>query len=782
MCGILGVFNAEDTVSLETIVAHLKHRGPDEQFHSQKTTKYGYVSFGATRLAIVNTQRSFKPNTDANIIVLLNGEIWNYKSLAHQLTLNSETVSEQEVILTAYQKWGPKFAEHLDGMYAIAIIDLDKKKFVLVRDPVGIKPLFYMTFQQGFAFASDMKSLVQMKMKRFTNLNYPYFLNQYVFRYSDSHDTILPGIHEVPAATIITYSFKSKRTQTRAFNVTQLVADLPLIQCAKTFEAGLAQSLLKRCAHTDSKQIGLLLSGGVDSSLIAMMLRQLGVEGIVCFFVGSKKNPDYKWAKKIAEISHYPLYHLNFDIKEIMHSLPNICYHRPDALPGAHIYFAFKKIRQLFPEMKVVLCGEGADEVLAGYPVFTRASLYMEGIKKRLALSRSTTALAQKFLSLKDTTHTLPEAFSAVLSLANQDELIQNHLNPLDHFSMAQGIELRVPYLDLNLVHRISKDELMSQVINRNQKAWIKELLKKYAPTLGAAFYTRSKIAFPNVMTGFDAQMLTKLRPTLKQTLIFNDYWMLKPLSKFMVENCYTIYCRRQANSQLEDNAHHLPPLRNLSIHVSHEATHIRSSIQAAFPMSGDLRRDGFLLTLETFVSACNHIARKALSPPHLLRQFVLYAHRDKSGLDDFGKALLRYEYRMTCITEFPGFHLNRTYRSTKISHASNTLKPDSGIRIKKFKYDFVSLANQYHKVTSVHIPSYKTETWIAFHPEALDFSNKILKISEAAAHLCRVYCPSKNTSQIRQAMRHVLPEGTMVTHDALMSFVDVLKKKELIY
>ncbi|MBG90611.1 MAG: asparagine synthase (glutamine-hydrolyzing) [Actinobacteria bacterium] len=705
MCGIVGIFNAEKNHSLQNVVDGLKHRGPDEQFHIQKTTKYGYAAFGTTRLAIVNRQMTIKPNVNSKKMVILNGEIWNYKALQNKLELGEKAVSEQTVILAAYNKWGTAFTQYIDGMYAIAIIDLDNNQFVLARDPMGIKPLFYMKFKEGFAFASDIKSLVQMKIKPIKTLNHAYFLNNFAFKFSDSHDTILPSIHELPASTVMTYAFESMEIKMMGFDVKKIIEGLSTIKESKTFEKRLSQSILKQCMHSDATTIGLLLSGGVDSSLIAILARKLKIKNIVCFFVGSKESPDYKWAKKVAKIAHYQFHQIHIETDEVIENISDICYHRPGSHPGSHIYLAFKKIHELFPEMKVVLCGEGADEILGGYPIFRKSFEYINRIKEKLILSGSNTTLAQKFWSLAKDINTSQQAISVLFSLMGKEALLQSHLTPFDHFSMAHGIEVRVPYLDISLAHKIPKKEILSHVINNTQKCWIKDLLMKNAPSLDETFYTRKKTGFPNVITNIENKMIKKLYFNYEQKINLDENWMLNPLSKIWVENCYMLYCTHKAKKidLLKEHMQRTNQLTNTNICKFNpidpppysDKDQVHNSIKSGFPLSANLRTKSFFLILNKFVNT-NKEKNNEIIPHHLFKRFVVYAHRQKNILDSFGKDLLRYEYYTTCITNFPGFQTHKPANGLKKPKSPDRFEINPHVKVKKFNYDFAAIQEQF--------------------------------------------------------------------------------------
>jgi asparagine synthase (glutamine-hydrolysing) len=202
MCGITGFISSELTKShLIKMTEAIKHRGPDAEgyFYDEDL----HVGLGHRRLSILDLSvDANQPMTShgKRYIMVYNGEVYNYKEIATQLGLSLNTSSDSEVILEAFVKWGDEFVQQLNGMFAIAIYDLQEKQLKLFRDRLGIKPLYYFFQDNCFAFASEIKSLHHLGIK--FNINHQAVANYFYIGYPPQNSTVFKEIQQLPAGSI----------------------------------------------------------------------------------------------------------------------------------------------------------------------------------------------------------------------------------------------------------------------------------------------------------------------------------------------------------------------------------------------------------------------------------------------------------------------------------------------------------------------------------------------------------------------------------------------------
>lgn len=381
MCGIAGVYFHPDQTQLELMLAELRHRGPDDEgiFVSEN------AAFGHTRLSIVDIAGGRQPivSDDGVRCIVFNGEIYNHQALRRELGGSFRTRTDTEVILRLYEQEGPECVARLDGMFAFAILDGDS--LFLARDPLGIKPLYYGTEGSRLYFASEAKALLG--------------------RAGD--------VREFPPGTWL----HSRLGQRRYFDLPkpgEPTMSAPRGTLADTLEAAVVKRLM------GDVPVGCFLSGGLDSSLIAALMRR-HVKELHTFAVGVPGSADLEHARQVAE--HLGTYHHECLVtpEEMLEHLPRIIRHLESfdaalvrsAIPN---YFVSGLARQ---HVKVVLSGEGADELFAGYD-------YLKQFPVGLPLEHELHGIT--------------------------DALHNTNLQRVDRMTMAHGLEGRVPFLDAALV------------------------------------------------------------------------------------------------------------------------------------------------------------------------------------------------------------------------------------------------------------------------------------------------------------------------------------------
>ncbi|HUF00147.1 MAG TPA: asparagine synthase B [Anaerolineales bacterium] len=386
MCGIAGVFQQPANQIVEKMVSSILHRGPD----GNGVVDVPNGTFGHTRLAILDVEGGHQPMGFKETSIVFNGEIYNYRELKRRYlsNLRVKTHSDTEVLLHLYRKFGPKFVIFLDGMFAFAI--QHKGEILLARDPIGIKPLYYGSDADGkhFFFASEIKALVGKveSIKEFP-AGYWYHSRLGWHKYYRLEETIRPyggtQSEALPAIKSTLRNAVSKR----------LLADVP---------------------------VGVSLSGGLDSSIVTALARE-ETEQLHSFAVGVEGSADLAAARQMSKYLDTLHHEYVYTTQDMVHALPDVLYYLESfdpslvrsAIPN---YFLAKLASE---HVKVMLTGEGADEIYAGYDYLARFEISEELQNEMLHITKA---------------------------------LHNTNLQRADRMSMAFGLEARVPFLDVQSI------------------------------------------------------------------------------------------------------------------------------------------------------------------------------------------------------------------------------------------------------------------------------------------------------------------------------------------
>jgi asparagine synthase (glutamine-hydrolysing) len=389
MCGIFGYFSASNKISAVQIRISLKalhHRGPDNSgvvcsdspnsefiIQNSKTLPDGRWSslLAHTRLSIIDlSEAANQPmcNEDGSVWVVYNGEIYNFNEIREDLTARGHSFksrTDSEVIVHGYEEWGIDVVQRFRGMFAFALFDQRKKKLILVRDRLGVKPLKYYFKGDTFIFASEIKSLMHLIPGK---LDFD-SLNRYLtLKYIPSPKTILEGVKKLSPSEILEFDINSGRVKTQSFWKPEFYpkSGLPFSEAKENFERLLTESVHMRTIS--DVPIGVYLSGGMDSSAIVAFMRKSGVDNINTFTIKFDR-PGYDesgFARTVAE--RFKTRHHEFQIPELtFNGLENIInsldepFGDPSYIPTYFLSsFASKHV-------KVILSGDGGDEILGGY-------------------------------------------------------------------------------------------------------------------------------------------------------------------------------------------------------------------------------------------------------------------------------------------------------------------------------------------------------------------------------------------------------------------------------
>ena len=389
MCGILAIIGkGKDEQLVKQLSKRMSHRGPDES--DLHVTENGHI-LSHERLSIIDLHSGKQPIKGTKTAWMIhNGEIYNHQELRNGILKDHtfKTKSDSEVIVHLYEEFGYDFLQHLDGDFAFVVIDGDD--YIAGRDPMGVKPLYYGMDERGrMYFASEMKPIAD-QCKTFS--------------------TFPPGHYYTPSTGFVKYYKPEYEDYTKA------TKELDLVEIRKTLTEATRKRLMS------DVPIGVLLSGGLDSSLTSSIASRLLKEQgktLHSFSIGLDADaPDAKAARKVAEFLGTEHHEIHFSVNQGIEILEKLIWHLEtydvtSIRASTPMYFLSKAITDL--GIKVVLSGEGADEIFGGYLYFRNAP---------------TTEDFQK-----ETIERVQKLFTADLLRA-------------DKSTMAHGLEARVPFLD----------------------------------------------------------------------------------------------------------------------------------------------------------------------------------------------------------------------------------------------------------------------------------------------------------------------------------------------
>jgi asparagine synthase (glutamine-hydrolysing) len=371
MCGIVGWINNTNEINKEhfqSMIESLRHRGPDAE--GVYISVNNQIAIGHTRLAFIDlTATSNQPlcNNKKNIWITFNGEIYNYLELKQELidSYSFNTNSDTEVLIAAYEIWGISFVKRLKGMFAIAILDERVNQLYLIRDRFGIKPLYYYISNNQLIFASELKAIIGSGVVNKT-IDYSSFADFFVYRYIPSPKTIWKNIYKVEPAHYI------------SIDITSLKYDMVeywelIYKSNKQYSNNLIHEvgeLLRKSVLEHTKAdvpIGAFLSGGYDSSALVSFMKNIG-ESPKTFSIGFENwdKSEHSFAKLVA--NHLQLEHESIVADQqsisLIDEMANV-YDEPIA--DISIIPTFMVAKLAGKSRKAVLSGEGADELFAGY-------------------------------------------------------------------------------------------------------------------------------------------------------------------------------------------------------------------------------------------------------------------------------------------------------------------------------------------------------------------------------------------------------------------------------
>ncbi|MDH1732437.1 N-acetylglutaminylglutamine amidotransferase [Pseudomonas chengduensis] len=476
MCGIAGELRFDrrpaDLAAVERITHHLAPRGPDAHgFHSQ-----GPIALGHRRLKIMDlAEASGQPmiDSDLGLSMVFNGAIYNYPELRAELeALGYRFFSggDTEVLLKGYHAWGEKLLPKLNGMFAFAVWERDKQSLFIARDRLGVKPLYMSRTGERLRFASSLPALLQggdiAKTLDAVALNH--YLNFHAV--VPAPRTILAGVEKLPPATWMRIDADGKVEQktwwTLQFGPQGEEVNYGLEEWRdRTLETMREAVAIRQRAAVD---VGVLLSGGVDSSMLVGLLREAGVENLLTFSIGfqdagGERGDEFQYSDLIAQRFGTQHHQLRIGEHEILEQLPQAFRAMSEPMVSHDCIAFYLLSREVAKHCKVVQSGQGADELFAGYHWYPQ----VDGADDAFAAYRAAffdrehdeyAACVQPAWLTGDMAgdfvrehFAMPGADAAVdkaLRLDSTVMLVDDPVKRVDNMTMAWGLEARTPFLD----------------------------------------------------------------------------------------------------------------------------------------------------------------------------------------------------------------------------------------------------------------------------------------------------------------------------------------------
>ncbi|AYY13657.1 N-acetylglutaminylglutamine amidotransferase [Actinobacteria bacterium YIM 96077] len=483
MCGLSGEYTFDgrhaDLAAVAQMCDAMVARGPDDY----GAFAHGPLAFGHRRLSIIDlTSHGHQPMVDSELglTIAFNGCIYNYKELREDLARAGYrffSTSDTEVVAKAYHRWGANFVDHFQGMFAVAIHERDTGRLILARDRLGIKPLYVTENSRRIRFASSLPALVRAGGVD-TDID-PVALHHYLSWHAvvPAPHTILKGVRKLPPATVRTIEPDGTSHDHTYWDLTA-VRDPQKAGWSETdWEEAILESLrvaVRRRLVADVP-VGVLLSGGLDSSLVVGLLAEEGQHGINTFSigfeaVGGEEGDEFKYSDVVAREFGTEHHQIRIPTERMLPALDDAIRAMSEPMVSHDAVAFFLLSEEVSKHVKVVQSGQGADEVFAGYhwyppllgagrddavDVYTRAFFDRDHAGMRDVVRpehRAGSPVSLEFVEEHMKRPGAETAVDAALRLDTQIMLVDDPVKRVDNMTMAWGLEARVPFLDHELV------------------------------------------------------------------------------------------------------------------------------------------------------------------------------------------------------------------------------------------------------------------------------------------------------------------------------------------
>ena len=538
MCGICG-FNFSDKNLITKMVSTLNHRGPDDSGYFLDDS----LSLGHSRLAIIDlTEKGRQPiyNEDESIWIIFNGEIYNFKEIKTRLMKQGHvfyTETDTEVIIHAYEEYGFECLDEFNGQFSFCIYDKNKDILFLARDRFGIKPLYYYQKNGIFIFASEIKAILKYNFERIINR---LALREYfTFRYTLAPNTILKDISKLEPSHYIQYNLKTHHFSNNKYFTLNVIEN-------KSYSPKHVGIELFRLLNNSVKQrmvadvpVCCFLSGGIDSSIITGLASKYN-DDIHTFSAGFETSDEFKYAKIVSEFFNTNHHELMITNDDILNNIDKMMYHMDEPIGDAAFFPTLLLSELISKQFKVVLAGEGADELFGGYDKYKMflygrmLSYFLPKIKYRDETLRRLSNFSNKrgkhgyiesicafneeemykmkITPIRDNKMWLPygNTMQKMQIFDIKSVLTEDFFMKADKMSSAYGLEERVPYMDHNLVKFAINLPSKYKLYLWNEKYLLKKTFNHFLP----------KIIIKRRKRGYNAPIYSGGKGTTRNTFI----------------------------------------------------------------------------------------------------------------------------------------------------------------------------------------------------------------------------------------------------------------------
>ncbi|ABB43467.1 asparagine synthase (glutamine-hydrolysing) [Sulfurimonas denitrificans DSM 1251] len=549
MCGIIG--STEINFNHNEVLNSLKHRGEDYQNYIIQNEMF----FAHTRLSIIDLdEEANQPMIFDEITLVFNGEIYNYKELIKEFSLECVTKSDSEVLIRLYQKFGFDFLNSLEGMFAFCIYDKEKNLFFCARDRFGKKPLYYYCEKGKFYFASEIKAILKM-LKTTPKLNEEALWQYLALQSPQGENTFYSGVKKLPASSYLLHQNSDIKVSTYYSLADIKITHYDEKQILKDVEKLLNDAVQKRLVG--DVEVATLLSGGLDSSFITALYAKKSKHKVHTFSIGYDEHKHYcelGFAKAASEYIGTIHHEYKISKDEYLEAIEKVLEHLDEPMADSACIPTYILSKEIHNQgFKVCLSGEGSDESFLGYdnyfkmlnyyhlknPQKTPFDLTKEWEYNNRRLNNQqvyqssgetfTYAQLQRLFSKKiaPILHPYVSTYPPEQWLTYIDFSIwiaEVLMTKVDRMSMAHSLELRAPFLDHHLVEYLLGVESSIKIGDTN-KAILKKIARNYLPN---SIIDRRKKGFssPFIEWLYDAhseEILNLLLDVNKQLGIFND-------------------------------------------------------------------------------------------------------------------------------------------------------------------------------------------------------------------------------------------------------------------
>lgn len=543
MCGFVGFIDENDQTydhraAIVAMADAIAHRGPDSEGYFED----GRAALGFRRLAIIDLAGANQPlyNENRSLVLVFNGEIYNYRELRRQLIAAGHAFSTQgdaEVVLHGFERWGAGVLDRLRGMFAFALYDTATGELFCARDAFGIKPLYYAAEGDRILFGSEIKGLLAHPHAR-RSLNERRLAHWLCMEYLPDEETLFEGVRKLPAGHWLRW--RNGRAERGRWFVPRFAPDAgrSLKESAEAIEAALRESV---AAHAIADvDVGCFLSAGVDSSLVAREAARIMEARTFTIGWGEGRFSELEAAATFARATGLPNEGRILGAEQFFASVPAVQYAMDEPLPNPSAVPLYHLCAMAAESVKVVLSGEGADELFGGYPYYQEClafAPYMmvpaparralaaaarhlpEGTHGRRFLMRGAHPLPERYIRLE---YNFPwaealdllapelgarcaaaptpwELAAPLFAEIEADEITamqtadiltwmqQDILLKADKMSMASSLELRVPFLDREVFALASTLPASQRVGRRETKIALRAAAARTLPQATAA-------------------------------------------------------------------------------------------------------------------------------------------------------------------------------------------------------------------------------------------------------------------------------------------------------